>query len=165
MVSLLSFFTGKKKSRRAPSPPPQGGQSVNGTNGRPSPKTRATRFASMKQKSSARSAPYDLPTRRASSELARKRSERKKNATSELPRLALGWELTNGETGPSTLGLEGVGLPARLDDKERQVLQQRLFSTDEVIQGWKIFGKALKESGKSESLQAYHEVALADKQA
>ncbi len=149
MVSLLSFFTGKKKSRRAPSPPPTNGHSASTVNGSTSPKARTSRFLSLRHKGSGRPAPYDLSNRRASSEVARKRSQRKKDGTSELPRLALGWETANGSLAArSSLGLEGVGLPPRLTDEEKSYLEKRKFSLDEAAQGWKHFGEALKTIGR-----------------
>ena len=152
MVSLLSFFTGKKKSRRAPSPPPPAGHSANSSAGPSSPnRARTSRFLSLRHKASGRRPPHGVSSRRASSEVARKRSQRKKEAEADLPRLALNWETAqDGQRGRSSLGLEGMGKPPRLERGELAVLDDQQFGWNEVVQGWKCFGKAFRDTGRSE---------------
>lgn len=91
-----------------------------------------------------------ITARRASTEAARKRSPKAKSPTSELPRLALGWEKdVDGDLPRDSLGLEGVGRPPRLNEAEREVLDKHGYGFDGVMQGWKWFGKALRDTGGS----------------
>jgi len=148
MVSLLSFFSGKRKSRRAPSSPPAdaldpGKQTAND---RPSPPRKAGgRFLSLRRKPTPRR-PADIASRRASSDITRRKST-KRASKDGLPKLALGWE--HGSTTGDILGLEGLGRPPRLKVEEQEVLDGIRWSLDDVAKGWDRIGQALMDIGES----------------
>ena len=148
MVSLLSLFTGKKKSRRAPSPPPSGAltSASHTANGSPAASRKlGGRFLSLRHKPTP-GRPADVSSRRASSDITRKKSN-KRASKDGLPKLALGWEL--GSTTGDILGLQGVGRPPRLNSEEQKVLDGIRWSLDEVAKGWNCFGQALMDVGES----------------
>lgn len=153
MVSLLSFFTGKKKSLRlppSPTNPTNGALTSSPSTGQTPPRHRQPRFLSLRHRKSSKDRPVAPTPRRASTEAARKSSPKAKSPGSELPRLALGWESTDdGTVGRSSLGLEGVGRPPRLAENERKLLDRYGYGYDGVMQGWKWFGKALRDTGRS----------------
>lgn len=148
MVSLLSFFTGKRKSRRAPSPPSSTTpHAQTSQTSRPRP---ASRFLSLRQKKNP-GRPADIATRRASTEgqLQRKRSgTRKKSSSIDLPRLALGWE-ADGAT-QETLGLELVGKPPQLTEAEKRLVQEQRWDVPTATTAVRLFGDGLKTTGRSE---------------
>lgn len=155
MVSLLSFFTGKRKSRRAPSPPASAPPTANARSSSPARTKPAGRFLSLRQKSTP-GRPADISTRRAGTEVKvqRKRSgAKKKNSNSDLPRLALGWEADSTPT--ATLGLEGVGQPPRLTEEEKEVVLNRQWDEPEMISALQVFGKAIKDIGRSKRWAQY----------
>ena len=144
----MSFFTGKRKSRRAPSPPAATTSTARGSS--PTRNRPASRFLSLRHRKSTRR-PADIATRRASTEtqLVRNRSAtKKKGSNRDLPRLALGWEE---ETATSdSLGLEGVGKPPRLTNEEKEVVLAHRWDLSQMTTAIILFGGALKATGTSE---------------
>ncbi|OCF30439.1 hypothetical protein I316_07926 [Kwoniella heveanensis BCC8398] len=133
----------------------------------------AGRFLSLRHKSSnGRPSAHDLSlsSRRASSELSRKRSQVKgassrtdahgqgqgltSASTTILPKLDLGFEVStaggndsaNGPGRSNELGLLGIGEKVDLSRDEVDILDRLELSVEDVKLAWTIFGQALRES-------------------
>lgn len=153
MVSLLSLFGGKKKSK--PTAAAQSSQtsrtngststipSVTKTGGTGPQRASATKAGSSVQK------PYDAARRRSSAELARKRSLKQKPY--ELPQLDLGrgTDGLSGGLGGTALGLEDIGGVPTLSAVECTALDGLRFSCEEVREGWISLSGALKKLGEA----------------
>ncbi|KAK8858699.1 hypothetical protein IAR55_002928 [Kwoniella newhampshirensis] len=165
MVSIFSFLWGKKKAKgtsspplpsrdgpttstsaTAPSPPDTGIDTVYRARPRP-----PGRFLSMRYKKSTR--PYDLSSRRASSELSRKKSQIRTSGSGmdsraglgdlTLPKLDLGGDLLPPAGTDDSMGLGRV----TLSKEEKEVLAGLTWDIKEVKIALDVFGKTLRDTG------------------
>ncbi|WVQ83029.1 hypothetical protein IAT38_005167 [Cryptococcus sp. DSM 104549] len=161
MVSLLSFFYTKKKPKRSGPPSPNAhiqeasastaasaSTSTTSTSAtRPRP---AGRFLSLRHKAAPN--PHDSASRRASSEISRRRSQKQASTASSagglLPQLDLDFEVRAPEEDEDELlGLKSLGGPAVLKREEKEVLKGLRWSVDDVKLAWQWFGRALRDTG------------------
>ncbi|ODN81823.1 hypothetical protein L202_02187 [Cryptococcus amylolentus CBS 6039] len=144
MVSIFSFFSGKKKPKGNTARPPSPTSPARDTPERP-----AARFLSLRQKATAN--PHGTSSPRASSELSRKRSRRQSGRSSppiQLPKLDLGLEVSAlGSPGDTALDIGSLGRPPNLKQEERDLLRELRWDVGEVKLAWEWFGSALKATG------------------
>ncbi|ODO05167.1 hypothetical protein L198_01855 [Cryptococcus wingfieldii CBS 7118] len=144
MVSILSFFSGKKKPKGHTARPPSPTSPARDTPERP-----AARFLSLRQKATTN--PHGTSSRRASSELSRKRSQLQSGGSSppiQLPKLDLGLEVSAlGSPGDTALDIGSMGRPPNLKQEERDMLRELRWDVGEVKLAWEWFGSALKATG------------------
>ena len=162
MVSIFTWFTGKKKrkSTSRPTSPSAATTAFTSRRTRPASPARqksANRFLSLRGKYARL---YDAQ-RRSSAEnrsgkslgVTAKNKEQDEAAPQLAPQLTLGWEgrasgtESNGLDG--LLGLDGVGRPPKLKDAEVHIVRSQRWSCEEVMQGWKWFGRRLRDLGEA----------------
>jgi hypothetical protein len=170
MVNIFSFFTGKKKSKRASwsNAPTQtsaalvGASSATSSASTPAQQTvrrQKSRFLSLRTRSSSKmiESPQDALQRQSSIGSLRRKASRRSTLSTTLPKF--GFENDEGrivddDSGEqmggsgSTLGLEHLAGPPKLKDAEVAVIYAVQLSIDEVKECWSLFGKALRDTGE-----------------
>ncbi|WWD18594.1 hypothetical protein CI109_103047 [Kwoniella shandongensis] len=159
MVSFLSFFTNKKKARGSSPPISPDSDVPRSTTATPTttPTTRppsAGRLLSLRHKPSPK--PYDLSSRRASSELSRKKSQKRASfqGTSStgigeltLPKLDLGPDILSPTGSDASLAFGPVGGKVELTAQEKGILDKLRWDVGEVKVALEVFGKVLRDTG------------------
>ncbi|WVQ73248.1 hypothetical protein IAR50_002816 [Cryptococcus sp. DSM 104548] len=145
MVSFFSFFSSKKKSKGQSPRPPSPTNSSRDTAERP-----AARFLSLRQK--AITSPHGTSSRRASSELSRRRSQLQSAPSGsqiQLPKLDLGFEVSalGNPAADTALDIGPLGGPASLKQEEKNLLRELRWNVGEIKLAWEWFGAALKATG------------------